>query len=222
MTQVNGIPTKKLDLKEFRHVSDLIYYEGPILSYFQDKDGESYLFSWVDCDVTFNRWLVIHTDFANILRYMRRDITLRSIVMEGGAKNLYIVDIDADVNFHNLQSVRLSALPKEYIPATDVLYNYEPQNSEPEFLKMLKTPTTTDDTIQLIGKFDMLNAKTGLYRFADMYSLATSYGYFLQSKLDSLLDLSFRDSYLIVVNRQKGQWQSHCKATDMIVSVELV
>lgn len=222
MIKINGIPTNKLDLKEFRHVSDLIYFDGPILSYFQDKDGESFLFSWVDCDDTFNRWLIIHTDFANILRYLRRDITLRSIVVEGGATNLYIVDIDADVNYHNLQSVRLSDLPKEYIPVTDVLYNYEPQNSEQEFLKMLNAPSVAEGTLQLIGKFDMLNAKTGLYRFADMYSLATSYGYFLQSKLDSLLDLSFRDSYFIVVNRQKGQQQNHYKATDKIVSVELV
>lgn len=222
MMQIKGTPTNKLDLKEFRHVSDLIYYDGPILSYFQDKEGESYLFSWVDCDETFNRWLIIRTDFANILHYARRDTSLHDIVVEGGVQNLYIVDIDADVNYHNLQSVKLSDLPKEYIPAADVLYNYEPQNSEQEFLKMLSTPSETDGTLQLIGKFDMLNAKTGLYRFADMYSLDTSYGYFLQSSRDSLFDLSFRDSYLIVVDRQKEQQHSHYKATDKIISVEPV
>ena len=220
MIKTNGISTNKLNLKEFRHVSDLIYFDGPILSYFQGKEGDSYLLSWVDCDEKYNRWLIIHTEFANILRYARREISLRSIVVEKGAKNLYIVDIDTDVNYHNLQSVKLSDLPKEYIPGTDDLYNYEPQNSEQEFLKMLNAPSVADGTLQLIGKFDMLNVKTGLYRFADMYSHAKSYGYFLQSKRNSLLDLSFRNSYLIIVNRQKEQ--QHNQATDKIVYVEPV
>lgn len=222
MTHVNGTPTNSLDLKGFRHVSDLIYYDGPILSYFQDVDGESYLFSWVDCDDTYNRWLIISTDFANVMMYVKREISLRSIVLSDKAKKLYLVDIDADINYHHLQCVRLSDLPQEYIPPTDALYAYEPQNSEKEFLEKLNAQGEPDGNLKLIGKFDMLNAKTGLYRFADMYSQAVSYGYFVRPQIDSLLDLSFRHSYMIVVSRQQGQQHSEHKATDKIVSVEPV
>ena len=91
-----------------------------------------------------------------------------------------------------------------------------------EFLKKLNSHEEPCSGLKLIGKFDMLNAKTGLYRFADMYSGDTSDGYFIQSELDSLLDLSFRNSYVIVVRRQNDYQYGVHKATDKILSVESV
>ena len=222
MTDIKGTPTNRLDLKGFRHVSDLIYYDGPILSYFQDKNGENYLFSWVDCDETYNRWLIIHTDFATVLGYIRQYFSLRSIILGKATKGLYIVDIDTEVNYHHLTKVNPEYLPTEYVPATDILYNYEPKNSEQEFLKKLKSHEEPERGLKLIGKFDLINAKTGLYRFADMYSGDTSYGYFIRPDLDSLLDLSFRNSYVIVIKRSQQHQFSEHKATDKIISVEPV
>lgn len=222
MKEIAGNITKKLDLKNFRHVSDLIYYEGPLLSYFQDKEGESYLFSWVDCDDDFNRWLIIHTSFMNVIGYIRKELSLRKIILDADENKLFLVDIDSEVNYHHLKNVRVDDLPAEYIPATDKLYDYEPQNSEPEFLKKLKFygRKDKDGPLKLIGRFDSLNAKTGLYRFEDMYSLDTSYGYFVKPNFEGLRHVTLSSCYIVVVDR-KGQYNQH-KAADKIISVEPV
>lgn len=221
MKEIKGKATDCLDLKNFRHVSDLIYYEGPLLSYFQDKEGDSYLFSWVDCDKDYNRWLIIRTSFVRILQYLRRERSLRSIIMDAGHDDLYLVDIDLNIDYHHLQMVNKDILPSEYIPTIDKLYDYEPQNSEPEFLKKLESYGNIDGSLRFIGKFDVLNARTGLYRFEDIYSLDTSYGYFVDSIIDNMRNYTLGNTYIIVVDRNEIHYSRH-KAADKLVSVESV
>lgn len=221
MKEITGTTINTLDLKNFRRVSDLIYYEGPLLSYFQDKEGESYLFSWVDCDDTYNRWLIIHTSFNNVVRYIKKELSLRSIIHETSEENLYLVDIDSEVNYHHLMNVRIGNLPDEYLPVSDKLYDYEPKNSEPEFIKKLESYGQQEGPLKFIGKFDVLNVRTGLYRFEDMYSLDTSYGHFVKNYRDDIRKYTLCNNYIIIVDREGVQRSQH-KAVDKIVSVEPV
>lgn len=76
-----------------------------------------------------------------------------SIILETSEENLYLVDIDSEVNYHHLMNVRTDNLPYEYIPVPDKLYDYEPQNSEPEFIKKLESYGQHDGPLKFIGHF---------------------------------------------------------------------
>ncbi|KAA6325305.1 hypothetical protein EZS27_025470 [termite gut metagenome] len=107
-------------------ISDLIYYDGPLLSYYISDKGENYLFYWVDVDDIYNRWLVVRTDIFSIQQYLEKKIPLHRIISESNDGFLYLVDIDSEVQYHNIQLVEVNNLPEDYIPSKDSYYNFEP------------------------------------------------------------------------------------------------
>jgi len=58
------------DFGKLTKVSDLIYFDGPLLSHYMSSKGENYLFYWVDVDETYNRWMVVRTDIITIQQYL--------------------------------------------------------------------------------------------------------------------------------------------------------
>jgi hypothetical protein len=50
---------KSLDTGNFVRIGDLSYFEGPLLSLFEElNSGHLYLLDWVDRDEKSNRWLI--------------------------------------------------------------------------------------------------------------------------------------------------------------------
>lgn len=46
-----------MDFFNLRHVSDLMYYDGPLLSVYADEMGFEHLVFWVDQNDDYNTWL---------------------------------------------------------------------------------------------------------------------------------------------------------------------
>ena len=67
------------DIKNLIKVSDLIFFDGPLLSHYISQRGENYLFYWVDVDDIANRWLIIRTDIFTIQEYLDKKITLYDV-----------------------------------------------------------------------------------------------------------------------------------------------
>jgi hypothetical protein len=57
MEALNGTALDKLPYKGLFKVSDLLYYEGPLLSHFRDSNDNHFFFYWVDVNEVYNRWL---------------------------------------------------------------------------------------------------------------------------------------------------------------------
>jgi hypothetical protein len=55
------------DFSHLTKVTDLIYFDGPLLSHYIDNSGENYIFYWIDVNSTFNRWLFFRVDL-NLLQ----------------------------------------------------------------------------------------------------------------------------------------------------------
>ena len=89
-------------------MSDLIYYDGPLLSHFVSKAGDDYLFYWVDVDEEFNRWMFFRTNTTIIQSYLDKKISLRDIILGLNERFVYIVEVDDDSNFLNTRIVSLS------------------------------------------------------------------------------------------------------------------
>jgi hypothetical protein len=114
------------DFSSFRKIADLIYFEGPFLSHYVSNKGDDYLFYWVDRDDSDNRWIVLRVSLANLQKYIGKIITLRELIEHPNDGYLYAVDVNNDINYHNVKLVQPSALPTEYLPEADSYYAFEP------------------------------------------------------------------------------------------------
>lgn len=126
METVKGISIKSDWLNDLVKVSDLIYYDGPLLSHYQSLSGEDYLFYWVDTDDTYNRWLIINISIVKIQDYLNRKISLLSLITELDNGLVYKVDIDKDIQYHNFELLYIFELPETYLPTKNSLYSFEP------------------------------------------------------------------------------------------------
>lgn len=98
------------DFSGFKKIADLIFFEGPFLSHYISDKGDDYLFYWVDKDETDNRWLVLRVSLANLQKYIAKELTLLQLIESPNDGYLYTVDVDNDVNYHNVKLVQPSAL----------------------------------------------------------------------------------------------------------------
>ncbi len=116
----------QFDFSTFKKIADLIFFEGPLLSHYVSSKGEDYLFYWVDSDEKDNRWLVLRVGLPNLQKYMAKDISLRELIESPNDGYLYSVDIDNNINYHDVKLVQPADLPAEYLPTVDSYYEFEP------------------------------------------------------------------------------------------------
>lgn len=107
------------DFSGFRKIADLICFDGPLLSHYVSGNGDDYLFYWVDRDDSDNRWLVLRVSLANLQKYIGGKSSLRELIESPNDGYLYSVDVDNDINYHNVKLVQPSALPEDYLPESD-------------------------------------------------------------------------------------------------------
>lgn len=127
MKTISGF-TIQFDFGKLMKISDLIYFDGPLLSHYMSSKGENYLFYWVDVDDTYNRWLVLRTDIITIQQYLDKKISLYAVLSAPNDGFLYTVDIDTDALYHNIKLVQVGSLPEDYLPEQDSLYAFEPSD----------------------------------------------------------------------------------------------
>lgn len=126
MEKVNGISIQSDWLNDLVKVSDLIYYEGPLLSHYQSFSGEDYLFYWVDTNELYNRWLIFNISIAKLQDYLNRKISLYTLFTEIDNDLVYKVDIDKEITYHNFELLYIHELPESYLPNKNSYYSFEP------------------------------------------------------------------------------------------------
>lgn len=116
MQQINGILLSRLPFENLYKVKDLIYYDGPLLSLFKTKNNQNYLFYWIDQDHNFNRWLVVNIKNTNLQAYLKNKLSLYQILTKPKNNSIYKVDIDKDLNYHNILKITPKQIPQSYLP----------------------------------------------------------------------------------------------------------
>jgi len=111
LKEVNGKPSD-FNISSLKKVSDLIYFDGPLLSHFKNNDGDDFLFYWVDVDEKYNRWVIFKTEPYELRDYLDGNMILADIM-----KNtiLYCVDIDNNLNYHNIKIIDIIEYEKLYM-----------------------------------------------------------------------------------------------------------
>lgn len=113
------------DFDGFVQMSDLIYYDGPLLSHFVSKTGKDYLFYWVDIDEKFNRWMFFRVTPTVIQSYLDKKLSLREIICGLEEGFVSFVEIDDEANFLNTKIVKISSIPEEYLSSSQSYYCFE-------------------------------------------------------------------------------------------------
>lgn len=114
------------DLSGFRKIASLVYLDGPFLSHYVSTKGDDYLFYWVDRDENDNRWLVLRVSLASIRKYIAKELSLRELIDNPNDGYLYSVEVDNDLNCHDVKLVQPSAIPEDYLPEVDSYFEFEP------------------------------------------------------------------------------------------------
>lgn len=129
---VYGLHLPDLPVKNRRLIADLIYFDGALLSYYQDNDRRHYLYYWCDADENHNRWLVVPVEEYALRGFLARQITLRQLFLRVERPHSYLLDVDSDGQPTLILRVELADLPDDYLPADETWYDaslslfYEP------------------------------------------------------------------------------------------------
>ena len=116
------IPNEIISLEKVR---DLIYCDGPLLSEYKSKSGETYLYLWSGVEEnSHNNWLLFRVTKRDLLRYLLGKITLLDLVrnLQGGMA--YVVEIDCDLNKKAIYFVPKDEIPQDFLPGEES--NYDP------------------------------------------------------------------------------------------------
>lgn len=161
MKPLEGMPLETLPVSDLRHVRDLIYYDGPLLSHFCSHTGDDYLFYWVDCDEKANRWMVCRVGEAMILRLLNRFVPL-NLVLPAGSRDdfVYFVDYGEDDATVAAHLVMQNAIPDDYLPRTGVYLETEPSTRSANSYSLL---VEGGWSVKALGDFP--------HTFAKVYSL---------------------------------------------------
>ncbi len=112
-----------------RKMGDLIYYEGPLLSHFQDstKTNEHFFYRWVDNDDEANRWLIFKASNQDLIKFFNKQFSEFDLI----AKNNSVTFLDLDDNLNKI-GIYMSAfenIPNDYLPSQKAFFEisrYEP------------------------------------------------------------------------------------------------
>jgi hypothetical protein len=122
-------------------LGDLLYYEGPILSWFKDDLQHNYLFYWIDYNQSSNRWLIWKVSDENIYYYLNGHVSLRDLILVEDKDFVFIVDIDDNLSFTKAFPLAIRHVRPELLPAEKSYYKL----NMPPFAKALMDKYETSD-----------------------------------------------------------------------------
>ena len=127
LKKIKNDPIKKSFFDTFVKVSTLIEYECPLLSHFIDKKtGKHWLYRWAELDKKhrkYNRWLIIPTTLEEIQRYISKKLSFYDLLIS--KEKVIKIDIDNDINYHNVFYTSVKDLPDSYLPDKDSYYSFD-------------------------------------------------------------------------------------------------
>jgi len=165
MNELVAMPLERFPVTQLKHVRDLIYFDGPLLSEFRHKNGESYLYYWCDCNEQANRWMVFRVSEATLLRLTERILSLGEVIPRGSRDDfVYFLDMFSDGSIKACL-VMPEAIPVDYLPAPST------------FLEPLEpSPDTHSCSFLLEGEWSMKAIGDFTEAFNGVYSFVYEFG----------------------------------------------
>lgn len=124
MKDVEGFKINHIDFQPIK-MGDFLYYEGPLLSHFIDKNNpnDHYFFRWVDFDDDCHRWLIFKSSEKDIVNFFNKTISLWQLITKNST--VLLVDLDDELNKKQILVTITSKLPETYLPSVNSFYKEE-------------------------------------------------------------------------------------------------
>jgi hypothetical protein len=98
MHKVKGNIILEDPLPNTTHISDLVFYQGPLIT-LKESGGEKYVWVWVDVNDVCNRWGVFKTTDDKVNKWRENEFVFDSISEAVEEGPVYFVNTDLDGNF---------------------------------------------------------------------------------------------------------------------------
>ena len=131
MLKLNGIILPKLPISGLKWVSDLEYFDGPLVSHYRhDATDDAYLQYWVDCEKDVNRWMWVRVTENDVIRLSFRDESLDQVIPVR-CQDDFVYFLDKGPNgTTTVVLIAVSKIPEEYTPDTGALLSPEKSNEK--------------------------------------------------------------------------------------------
>ncbi|MBL7785004.1 MAG: hypothetical protein JNM36_03805 [Chitinophagales bacterium] len=128
MNTLDCINVNGLDFNP-QKIGDLLYYEGPLLSHFQDasKPNEHYFYRWVDNDDEANRWLIFKATSQDLVKFFNKQFSELDLIAQNNA--VTFLDLDDNLNSLGIYICAFENIPNDYLPSQKTFFEasrYEP------------------------------------------------------------------------------------------------
>ena len=98
MHKVKGNIILEDPLPNTTHISDLVFYQGPLIT-LKESGGEKYVWVWVDVNDVCNRWGVFKTTDDKVSSWRKKEFVFDFISEAVEEGPVYFVNTDLDGNF---------------------------------------------------------------------------------------------------------------------------
>ncbi|MEN8219957.1 MAG: DUF6575 domain-containing protein [Pseudomonadota bacterium] len=140
MQEIVGYPLDNFSIN-LRDIVDLIYFDGPLLTLFENEYGDSYLYYWCDVNEQCNRWLVFRVTRKTLRFYVTQKLSLRELIANPVDGFLYSIELDDELQCQQCCLIQPQNLPQKYLPAVDSYYDFsklDPEDTEAKGLLLEK------------------------------------------------------------------------------------
>lgn len=170
MDKLTGAELAVASVGGYRHIADLIAFDGPFLSLLTDDAQQEALLLWLDCDTRANRWLLLDVARADLRGYLLRELSLLEILRM--SKELIVYDQSRSKR-KNVLRMSVDELPAAYLPLPD---SYLTPNIATPDAKALANTETIRYSIRLDGEVFV----NDLGNFTKFYQQLYSFHYGLE------------------------------------------
>jgi hypothetical protein len=130
MENIQGVHIEGFSIESYRKVSDLIYFEGPLLTHFLSNKNENFLFNWVDSSDYLNRWFIFRVSQDKLVDYLSGKIPLLNFFKDPIDGFIYKIDLSEEGVVSEPMLVFSESIPQSYFPANNSFYSFTPENQE--------------------------------------------------------------------------------------------
>lgn len=124
LKNIKGFRIGKLPLV-LKKVEDLIYFEGPLMSVYSDKNSMPFIVDWADSDSEINRWMIYQVERKSLAQYINREISHFQLLNSPANDIIFIVDKKEKEFVENCIICTSNKLPYEYLPQNDIFFEQD-------------------------------------------------------------------------------------------------
>lgn len=142
--------TKNIELPIMKKVVDMIYYEGPFLSLYEDEIGRYFFYKWCNSDEVSNTWLVFEVSGEKMIAFYKKEMSLRDLVTTLWSLPVYLLHIGKEFLISSTEILG-KEIPVEFLPQKDSFF--DENQYESDAIQFLQNLSNESSVVTKLTKF---------------------------------------------------------------------